>query len=324
MRREGLSDSAIDNALASARLYPIFRGAFGVGHRPRSHKAELVAAALACGEGTVVSHGSAVALLGLWDYAPEQIEVIAPVEAGRAIAGVRRRHVPLPSGDEVWVQDHVPCTSPSRTIVDVCGMRLGRPAPRGASGAGRRAALRRRRVGMLHRTLEQAAVLRMLNVPAIDAVLDGPRRRGVKLLLRVLEPWRRYKPGLVIRSRLEAKMLPLMSEFSVPVPAINERLSLGGVRFEIDFLWRRASLVVETDGGLIHGTPEARTRDAQRDRTLDGAATGRKPSTTFTLARAALKLSISRLSSSSPVYLIGPTQTDSLTVAGVSFASSSA
>lgn len=274
LRQAGLADSAIDHALASARLFAVFRGAYGLGYRPRSSKAQLMAATLACGEGAVVSHGTAAQLLGLWDHAPEQIEVIAPIEAGRAIEGIRRRHVPLPGGEEVWMQDLVPCTSPARTIVDVSGLRPGGgggDAARGPVAAARRAALHSRRARLLRDTIEQAAVLRMLNVPAIDAVLDGPRRRGTKLLLRVLQPWRRYKPGLVIRSRLEAKMLPLMSEFAVPVPAINERLNLSTSRPEIDFLWRRARLVVETDGGLFHGTPEAAARDARRDRALRAA-----------------------------------------------------
>lgn len=273
LQQAGLAASAVDHALASARLFAMFRSAYGLGHRPPSRKAELMAATLACGEGAVVSHGTAAHLLGLWEYGPDQIEVIAPVEAGRAIEGIRRRHVPLPAGEEVWLQDLVPCTSPARTIVDICGLRTRGPRGCGRQGgaAARRAAMRSRRKRMLRGTLEQAAVLRMLDVPAIDAVLDGPRRRGTKLLLRVLEPWRRYKPGLVIRSRLEAKMLPLMSEFAVPVPAINERLSLGTTRLEIDFLWRRAHLAVETDGGLVHGTPEAAARDAARDRALEAA-----------------------------------------------------
>ena len=45
-----------------------------------------------------------------------------------------------------------------------------------------------------------------------------------------------------------------------------------------------------------------------------GAATGRKPSTTFTFFSAALKLSMSCWSSACPVYLIGATATVSVTV----------
>ena len=45
-----------------------------------------------------------------------------------------------------------------------------------------------------------------------------------------------------------------------------------------------------------------------------GAATGRKPSTTFTFFSAALKLSMSCCSSACPVYLIGATATVSVTV----------
>ena len=270
LRQAGLGASAVDHALASARLFQIFRGAYGLGHRPRSRKAELVAATLACGEGAVVSHGTAACLLGLWEDPPQPIDVIAPVEAGRGIPDIRRRHVPPPTERERWMQDLVPCTSPARTIVDVCGLRsadMPRPSGRRAArppGSGPRS----RRGRVLRDTVEQAAVLRMLDLPGIDAALDGPRRRGTALLLRVLDLWRRYPPGLVIRSRLEAKMLPLMSEFAVQVPAINKRMSIGTMRLELDFLWHAARLVVETDGNLVHGTPEAAARDARRDRAL--------------------------------------------------------
>ncbi len=255
LRAAGLTDGTIDRAVASARLHPIFRGAYGLGYPPHTRMALLVAAALACGDRAVVSHGTAAALLGLWDTPPEQIDVIAPVEAGRKIPGIRRRHVPPPTPEEAWAHHGVPCTSPARTIVDIASLRLAPP----------------RRARTIRNTIEQAAVQRMLNIPEIDAVLAGPRRRGSRLLLRIVEPWRRYPPSLVIRSRMEAKMLPLLTEFAVPIPRINEKLSIGAERFEIDFLWRRARLVVETDGGLVHGTPEAAHRDAHRDRALRAA-----------------------------------------------------
>lgn len=255
LRAAGFSDGTIDRACVSARLHPVFRAAYGLGYPPKTREALLVAATLACGDGAVVSHGTAAALLGLWDNPPELIDVIAPVEAGRKISDIRRRHVPPPTPEEAWVHDGVPCTSPARTIVDIASLRAS-PA---------------RRARAIRATIEEAAVKRMLNIPEIDAVLDGPRRRGSRLLLRIAEPWRRYPPGLVIRSRMEAKMLPLLTEFAVPIPRINERLSVGGERFEIDFLWPTARLVVETDGGLVHGTPEAARRDAHRDQALRAA-----------------------------------------------------
>jgi very-short-patch-repair endonuclease len=209
----------------------------------------LLAATMACGDGSVISHGTAAWLLGMSTRRPDAIDVIAPVEAGRKIAGIRRRFVPHPLRSEVWVRHGVPVTSPARTIVDCAGS-----DPR-----------------HLTELIEQTAVLGLLDPRAIDRVLDGPRRRGTRRLLRVLEPWRRYRSGIKIRSRMEAKLLPLLSAAGLPVPQTNARLRVGGKVFEVDFLWREQKLVVETDGGRFHDNPMAGGRDSERNHALTDA-----------------------------------------------------
>lgn len=230
-------------------LRPVFHGVFCVGHEHLTVYARLLAATMACGEGSVVSHGSAAWVYGMQDRRPRAIDVIAPVEAGRKIAGIRRRFVPPPVGREVWRRQRVPVTSPARTIVDCAGS-----DPAGVGGL-----------------VEQAAVLGLLDVAAIDRVLDGPRRRGTKRLLRVLAPWRRYRPGIKLRSRMEAKLLPLLTEAALPIPQTNAKLRLAGKVYEVDFLWRRQKVVVETDGGRFHDNPAAGARDSARNRALTEA-----------------------------------------------------
>ncbi len=247
LRDQGLSDTGIAEGVARGSLHPIFHSVFGVGHGPLSVHARLLAATIACGNGSVVSHGTAAWLLGLRDWQPLDVNVIAPVERGRKIRGVRRRFVPPPSAGEIEVRAGVPTTNASRTIVDNAGI-LGRRA--------------------IADLIEEAAVSRVLNVPRIDSVLDGPPRRGARKLLRLLEPWRRYKPGIQIRSRMEAKLLPLLTLAGLPVPECNTTVSIGGERFEIDFLWRKAKLVVETDGSNVHDNPHAGARDSKRNRAL--------------------------------------------------------
>src|SRR4051812_37483935 len=165
LREVGLTEATIAQGIAAGRLYPLFRSTFGVGH-PRSHRSSrLIAAVLACGEGSVVSHGTAAALLRLWDNPPPEIDVIAPVEAGRKIDGIRRRFVPPPPPEQVRLKAGIPCTTPSRTIVDVAG--IAGPA-------------------LLADTIEQAAVLEVLDVSEIDGILLDSRRRGARKLLRAL------------------------------------------------------------------------------------------------------------------------------------------
>jgi very-short-patch-repair endonuclease len=247
LREQGLSDTGIAEAVARGNLHPIFHSVFGVGHGPLTIHARLLSATMACGNGSVVSHGTAGWLLALRDRRPLDVDVIAPVESGRKIRGVRRRFVPPPGPQEVEVRAGVPTTDASRTIVDNAGI-LGRQA--------------------LSDLIEEAAARRVLNIPRIDAILDGPPRRGARNLLRQLEPWRRYKPGIHLRSRMEAKLLPLLTRAGLPVPECNTKLRIGGSRFEIDFLWRKAKLVVETDGGRTHDNPRAGARDSKRNRAL--------------------------------------------------------
>jgi very-short-patch-repair endonuclease len=246
LRGIGMGEGAIDHAIATGRLFPIFRRAFGVGHSRVGSQGRMLAAVLACGGGTVVSHVSAACLLGLWESEPKAIHVIAPNQAGRKVPGIRRHHVPQPMGGEVVVHEAIPSTSAARTIVDMAGM-VGDAS--------------------LRRTIEQAAVVQMLDVSAIDAILARRRRRGSASLRGILEDWRRYS-RMRLRSRMEAKLLPLLSQRDLPIPECNEMLKVGGQSFEIDFLWRRQHLALEADGGQFHDNPLAEARDLGRNRTL--------------------------------------------------------
>jgi very-short-patch-repair endonuclease len=250
LRELGVPDATVADAVAGGRLHPVFHGVYSVGHRYLTPQARLLAATLACGEGSVVSHGTAAWIYGMRDWWPKAIDVIAPVEAGRKMAGIRRRFVPAPVGNEIWRRNGVPVTSPARTIVDYAGISNAT----GLSGL-----------------IEQASVLGLLDVAAIDQVLDGPRRRGAKQLRRALEPWRRYRPGIKIRSRMEAKLLPLLTKAALPIPETNAKVRVGGKTYEVDFLWRRQKLVVETDGGRFHDNPAAGSRDSDRNHALSEA-----------------------------------------------------
>lgn len=255
LRAAGLSDAEITHATATGRLHSLFRGAAALGHGGVERKAEVRAATLACGEGSVVSHGTAAHLLGIWEHPPAEIDVIAPVEAGRKIPGIRRRHVPLPGPRDRWIFEGIPCTSPSRTIIDCAGR------CRGASGEWR-----------LRRLIEQAAVEQMLNVPEIGAILaKGPRRLGSPLLRLILEDWRGHKQSTRLRSPMEARLLPLLVRYGIPAPQCNFWLTAGGKRYEVDFFWERQRLVVEADSRKYHDNPEAKRRDDDRNRALPAA-----------------------------------------------------
>lgn len=247
LRRLGLGDDSIDYALATGRLHRVFPRAFSVGRAASGASARLQAALLTCGEGSVVSHGSAAAALGLWERPPGRIELIAPAQAGRKIDGIRPHFVPRPRGREAIEVDGLACTSPARTIVDLAGFL---PESR------------------LRKTIERAAVNRMLSTRAIEAVLSGPRRRGSRRLRRILGEWGEHDEDVTLRSPLEARLLSLIGGSGLPTPECNARLVLEGRQLEVDFLWPAQRLVLEADGARFHDNPVAQARDAERDRLL--------------------------------------------------------
>lgn len=211
----------------------------------------MLAAVLACGDGAVLSHGSAAELIGLWDKRPTPVDVIAPGEAGRKILGVRCHHVIPPRPEEVAIREGIPCTTTSRTLVDMAG-RLGQAS--------------------LRRLVEQAAVLRLLDIPEIDRVLARGRRRGAPQLRGILSAWRNddERPPR-LRSLLEARILPNLVAAGLPRPHCNVAMGIDGHRLELDLFWKEQRLVIEMDGEETHGTRVAFQRDRRRDQILTAA-----------------------------------------------------
>jgi len=249
MRQLGLSEKAIDHAVASARLERVFRGVYaihqaGVGERGRLH-----AAALACGAGAVISHRSAGKLLEFLDVGPVVVDVIAPPSHGRKIDGIRFHRVRPPRLEETGTVDGIPCTSPSRTFVDLAGT------------VGDRS---------LRSCFERAAQRKLLDIPAIEASMD-PGRRGMPSLRALIDEWREAAPVAgkgKLKSPLEAKVLPLLLRRHLPAPRPNAPVQIANGRIEVDFLWPDAKFVVEADSRDFHATNVAFERDHWRDREL--------------------------------------------------------
>jgi hypothetical protein len=240
----------VKREIAAARLHRVFRGAYAVGHSHLSERSRLMAAVLACGKGAVVSHRSAAALLGFLDKGPVVIDVIAPPSRGRKIDGIHLHRVRPPRLEETGSFDAIPCTSPARTLVDLAGT-VGEWTLRSA--------------------FERAARLEMLDLAAIERSID-PRRRGMKVLLRLIGEWRGAAPLLKrrgkLKSPLEAKVLPLIVRSNLPPPLFNAPVNIADGRIEVDFLWPDHRFVLEADSRDFHGTAVAFERDRWRDREL--------------------------------------------------------
>ena len=186
-----------------------------------------------------------------WDFSTKDlvIDVIAPPERGRKIDGIRFHRVRTPRLEETGTVDGIPCTSPSRTFVDLAGTVSDRT---------------------LRGCFERAAQRKLLEIPAIEASMD-PGRRGMPSLRALIDEWRQAalvaKKGK-LKSPLEAKVLPLLMRRDLPTPVPNAPVQIANGRIEVDFLWPEAKFVVEADSRDFHAIHVAFERDRWRDREL--------------------------------------------------------
>jgi Protein of unknown function (DUF559) len=223
-----------------------------VGHRAVSRNTILRAALLACGEGAVISHGTAAAFHELWDKPPRLIDITVPVEAGRKIDGVRCRRCRYPEPEEVTMVRGIAVTTVARTLVDLAGI-VGFPT--------------------LRKTVGRAAIRRKLDLDATElAIHNAKRRRGLRPLEAALLPYR-TKDGKTpdLRSDFETLVLPDLVRMGTRRPGCNVWLHIEGERLLVDFLWEQQQVVVETDGRETHETPNAFQNDRRRDQLLAAA-----------------------------------------------------
>lgn len=237
---------------AGAGLHRVHRGVYTVGHRSVSRMTLLRGALLACGEGAVISHGTAAAFHGFWDEWPHLLDVTVPVEAGRKIDRIRCRRCRYPAPEEIEARKGVACTTPARTLVDLAGMM---------------------RLDALRKTVGRAAIRKKLSLQAVDlAIYSAKGRRGLKTLELALVPYRTKGDKTPdVRSDFETLVLPQLLDMEPLRPECNVLLQVDGERFLVDFFWKKQRVVVETDGRETHETPDAFQSDRRRDQFLASA-----------------------------------------------------
>jgi very-short-patch-repair endonuclease len=221
----GVSKRAAAGRVRSGRLHRLHRGVYAVGHRAPSWHGRWMAAVLACGEGAVLSHGSAAALWKLLRPSEGPIHVSVPTTNGlKDRRGIHLHRTPslspssLPirggrEGRQTTLRDRIPLTTIQRTVDDLDGT-----VP----------------PYLLRRARRQAE-------------LKGIHLRGAE--------HRR------VRSDLEEDFSALVDLHHLPRPETNVKLD----RWEVDFLWRQQRLVVEIDSFLYHRGSVAFHDDHARD-----------------------------------------------------------
>lgn len=118
----GFSRASLSYHARRGRFLRVKRGLYRLAQYPASPREDVLAAWLGAGrDEAVVSHESALDILGLSDVVPERVHLTVPrskryrsTSPGVAIHTTTR---PLTAGD-VLTRDGIPVTSPARSIVD--------------------------------------------------------------------------------------------------------------------------------------------------------------------------------------------------------------
>ncbi len=219
LRAIGLGADAIAYRAKTGRLHRIHPGVYAVGHSVLSLNGLFRAATLACGESAVLSHRSAAELHGLLKSAGARIEVSCPRRRrpSRSIEPHRTRTL---APHDVTKVERIPVTSVARTLLDLADVTPQR---------------------IVERALQQADVLRVFDLAALDDVLSRATGRKTTVVRAALEQ-QRQRPALT-RSELEEAFLALVDEAGLERPRMNTHVC----GYEVDAHWPGHALAVEID-----------------------------------------------------------------------------
>jgi very-short-patch-repair endonuclease len=231
----GLSWSDIERWCQTGRLHRIYRGVYGLGHRPLTAEAWCAAAVLVGGPGAALSHEAAAWWWGLMPTEPTIIDVSGP-ERRRRVSGVRFHQLSPAAIDARIVRRGLPTTPVSRILLDVA---THLPAEQ------------------VRRVLAQAEFHRLLD-PVQALELCGRGRPGSTILRQAIQA---HLAGHHTASELEDRFLALLRRRRVPLPVFN--VVVEGLR--VDALWHERRVIVELDSVAAHATPARMKLDRARD-----------------------------------------------------------
>ena len=229
----GIERGSIEKALASGRLHRVHVGVYSLGVLPFERRAEWLAAVLACGEETVLSHRPGGMLWGIYDRETLRVEVTNPTGRGRSRKGIRVHESPVDDADRA-VRDGIPVTSVARTIADLAFELDGDETVR---------------------LVREAQYRKLFHLASVELANRRRPSRSLSAVLEDLQPaesWLedRFLADVVVRHRLPAPLCQVLVE-----------------GFRVDFLWPDERLIVEVDGRQ-HADPLRRQADSTRDNIL--------------------------------------------------------
>jgi very-short-patch-repair endonuclease len=234
----GAHRGSVEWRLATGTLHRRQRGVYLVGHGIPVPGAVELAAVLACGQRTFVSHRSAAALWGLARPPSAEVDVTVVARGCRSRESIRVHRVETLAAADRGECRGIPITAPARTAIDYAAT---------ASAA------------ETERAIAEAFALKILTEPQLRAAIDrAPHRAGVATVRAILG-----QEGGPSRTRSggERAMLQLIRAAGLPAPRTNYPVA----GFTADFCWPDVRLIIEVDGHPFHSSRPAIERDHRRD-----------------------------------------------------------
>ncbi|MBO0731126.1 MAG: type IV toxin-antitoxin system AbiEi family antitoxin domain-containing protein [Acidimicrobiaceae bacterium] len=278
--RSGWSPADLARRTRQGWVRQVRRGVYAFAGRAPSAWEVVMAAALAAGEGAVLSHRSAAAIHGLWrfDSGPPELSVSGGTRL--RLRGVRVHRVTRLDPRDVAERRGVAVTSPARTLVDLAGV-LPTPA--------------------VELILEDGIVRRRWTYVDVTACLDrsGTQGRpGARELRRLLG---RAAVSAGADSRLEARVLRMLQPLR-PFE-VQHQVVIDGRVLLVDAAWPDWHVGVEVDGRQHDMSSMGEfTRDRSRRNLLEGAG-WRIAHVTAAMSSQQILLDVGRLL---PYWFAGP------------------
>lgn len=219
LRWVGYSRSSVQRAVEAGRLHRLHHGVFAVGHTNLSLHGRCLAAVLASGPNSLLSHFSAGWLLGLTSTRPIPIHVTTPVPRRRRDL-VRIHHSRTLIDVDRALEQGIPVTSVARTALDLAAVV---------------------RLRSLRRLIRRSEELKVFDLPDFHSVLARNRgHQGTASLERAIAI---YEPPRLTRSELEREFVALVEKCGLgsPITAFN----VAG--YELDVYWPELRFAVELD-----------------------------------------------------------------------------
>lgn len=249
LRDLGYSKKLVMEECRRHRFHVLHRGVYAVGHRRLTWHGRCWAAVLGAEANetdevvwpAVASHASAAYLWGLYRFAPERIDVTAPIRR-RAKREFVVHFSSILAPEDRGGREGIPVTSVPRTLMDLAI---------------------RARPEQLDRLLERAEELELLDLLAVEDVLaraGGHRGRGrLRRALALYRPDPAFTP-----SRFEKRFRRLVRAAGLPLPSMN----FNAHGYELDAYWPDLRFAVELDLFETHGSRAAFERDRLRQEEL--------------------------------------------------------